>query len=369
MTEPSKINPSKIKPLPPSISYESLVKELTEAHSAVGELRGLLSTLPDPRILIAPFRKREAVASSAIEGTRATIEEVLEYEATEESKKTPEEEERTRKIQDIREIRNYELAMEVALEQLKTRPIGENVLKKTHSRLLHSVCGENKNRGNFRTEQVRVGEYVPPVHTEIPSLMSNWEKYLNSKDIEEDPLVRIGVAHYQFEAIHPFSDGNGRIGRLIIPLFLCQEDVLQAPVLYVSHFLEKNKVQYQNLLHRIDTHQEWIPWLKFFLVAVKTQAKMTASMAVEILDLYKALKDNVVENIRSQYSIAILDVIFATPILSASEIKSAIKAKSKATTYNLIRKFIERGILREVEIGGKEKIYVCSDLMNIIRRQ
>ncbi len=363
------IIPWKIKELPPKIQYGSLVTELTAAHAAVGELRGLLSTLPDPQLLIAPFRKREAVASSAIEGTRATLEDVLKYEASEESKRSPEEEERTRKIQDIREIRNYEQAMGIALQELKTRTIGENLLKKTHSYLLHSVRGENKNRGNFRKEQVQVGDYIPPVHTEIPSLINNWEKYLNSKDIEKDLLVRIGVAHYQFEAIHPFLDGNGRIGRLIIPLFLCQEKMLQAPVLYISHFLEKNKIQYQSLLHNIDTDEEWIPWLKFFLIAVKEQAKMTASMAIEILNLYEELKGKTTENIRSQHSITVLDVIFKSPILSAMEIKVAIKAKSKATTYNLIKKFVGQGILSEVYMQGKEKIYICDSLMKIIRRQ
>jgi Fic family protein len=262
MQDSPELTPAKIAELPPpKLNYALLLPELTAAHAAVGKLGGLLSALPNPDILIAPFRKREAVASSAIEGTRATLEEVLEFEALEESKVEMEDEIKRRKIDDITEIVNYENAVNIALEELKTRPIGENLLKRTHDILLLSGRGANKDRGNFRRTQVRVGDYIPPLHTEVLGLIANWEKYLNS-DQESDPLIRIGVAHYQFEAIHPFLDGNGRIGRLIVPLFLCQVEMLQAPVLYISHHLEQHKREYQTLLHRVDTNQEWIPWLK-----------------------------------------------------------------------------------------------------------
>jgi Fic family protein len=367
MTEPKEIKPTKVKVLPPKINYQALMRELTEAHAAVGELRGLLRNLPNPDILIAPFRKREAVASSAIEGTRATIEEVLKYEAEGGPKEPTEEDRKDSKIEDIKEIRNYEVSMGVALDEMKTRPIGENLIKKTHSYLLNSVRGANKNRGSFRREQVRVGDYIPPVHNEISGLMTNWEKYLNT-EMEGDPLIRIGVAHYQFEAIHPFMDGNGRIGRLIIPLYLCQESILQTPVLYISHYLEKNKVEYQNLLHKVDTDEDWVAWLKFFLVAVKVQAKMTATMATEIQNLYEEMKSKTIQNIKSQHSIAVLDAIFKQPILRAKDIQKAIKAKSKGTTYNLINKFVQENILKEIKSLKRDNIYVFSDLMKIIRQ-
>ncbi len=365
MTELPKIIPAKVATLPPKLNYVDLIVELTAAHAAVGELRGFLDAIPNPNLLIAPFRKREAVASSAIEGTRATLEEVLKYEALDDPKSNPEDKEMTRKIQDIQEVMNYERAMGVALKELRIRPIGETLLKTTHGVLLNSVRGANKDRGNFRREQVRVGDYIAPVYTEIPGLMSNWEKYLNT-DIEHDVLIRIGVAHYQFEAIHPFLDGNGRIGRLIIPLFLCQENKLQTPVLFISHYLEEHKVEYQKLLHGVDTNHEWSAWLKFFLKSVEVQAKGTTEMAKEIQSLYEALKTDVVSGIRSQHAITLLDAIFKDPIVTAANVRLALKAKSKGTTYNLIEKFVQAGILREYP-GGKESIYVFSALLRILR--
>ncbi len=367
MKEPDKIIPSKVKILSPKITYEPLMKELVAAYVAVGELKGFLGALLNPDLLIAPFRKREAIASSAIEGTRATLEEVLKYEALDDSKVGLEKGEATRKTLDIQEIINYENAMGVALKELKIRPIGENLLKNTHQVLLDSVRGEKKNRGNFRKEQVMVGDYVPPVHTDIPGLMSNWEKYLNTKT-ETDVLIRIGVAHYQFEAIHPFSDGNGRIGRLIIPLFLCQEEVLGTPVLYISHYFEEYKVEYQRLLHRVDTDQDWIPWLKFFLTAVEVQAKKTTQMAKDIDNLYKEMKQEVVTKIKSQHTITFLDEIFRRPYITANTIRGVLKAKTKGTTYNLIKKFVDLGILKEYKGSGRiESVYVFSELLRILR--
>lgn len=355
--------PIKLPNLPPEISYISLLNQLTAAHSAVGELRGLLGAIPDPSILIAPFRKREAVASSAIEGTRATLEEVLEFEAVKEQAV----DETAREIQDYREIMNYEMAMREAIRLLKERPIGENLLKQIHAILLRSVRGATKDPGNFRREQVRVGDYIPPVYTDIPNLMNNWEKYLNS-DLEHDALIRIGVAHYQFEAIHPFKDGNGRIGRLIIPLFLCQEEVLETPILYVSHYFEKHKTKYQELLHKVDTHQEWEEWLSFFLAAIESQAKLTASIAREIQELYDGLKVKLVKNIKSQHVIPLLDLIFTRPIISTSHIRKIIDAKSRATSYNIVQRFVEEGVLKKFSTSGRESIYTFPELLKIIRR-
>lgn len=359
-----KLIPAKVSVLPPKFSKEPLIRELTAAYAAVGELRGYLSTLPNPDLLIAPFRKREAVASSAIEGTTATLQDVLEFEAIEEIPNSNSE--LTKKFQDIREVKNYEKAMGVALKETSVRPIGETLLKKTHGVLLNSVRGASKDRGNFRRDLVRVGAYIPPVCSDIPMLMSNWEKYLNS-DIEFDTLIRIGVAHYQFEAIHPFLDGNGRIGRLIIPLFLCHAGALQAPVLYISHYLEQHKVEYQRLLHKVDTDQEWIPWLKFFLVAIESQANQTTQMAKDIQNLYEKLKKELSENIRSQHTIAILDAIFTQPYFVAKSIQGAISAKSRGTTYNILQKFVRQGVLKEIKnFEGRESLYVFSDLMRIL---
>lgn len=356
-----KVKPTKLKLLPPKFDATLLMKELVAAHAAIGELKGFLNAIPNPKLLIAPFRKKEAVASSAIEGTKATFQEVMEFEAN-----TPNAaDEHTQKIDDIREVINYELAMNIALDELAKRPIGENLLKVTHGVLLNSVRGTNKNRGNFRREQVSVGEYIPPVHTSISELIDNWERYLNgSKDV--DPLLRIGIAHYQFEAIHPFMDGNGRIGRLIIPLFLCQENVLQTPVLFASRFFEEHKVEYQKLLHGVDINEDWVPWLRFFLIAMESQAKSTTLMARDIVNLYDQQKKIVVSKIKSRHAIEILDLLFRQPITNAASIRVAIQAASKATTYNLVDRFAEEGIIN-VYGAGREKVYMLSSLMKVLR--
>lgn len=371
MANQQESKPMKVRKLPPKISRGDFVDELAAAHAAVGELRGLITALPNPDILIAPFRKREAVASSAIEGTRATLEDVLKVEASDRAEPAKNEgaaevAHAEQRFQDVTEIMNYERAMELALRELKTRPIGENLLKKTHAVLLRSVRGADKDPGNFRRKQVRVGDYIPPVHVEVPQLIKNWEEYLNT-DIEKDPLVRIAVAHYQFEAIHPFSDGNGRIGRLIIPLFLCETGVLPTPVLYMSHYFEQFKTEYWHLLHRVDTDQEWLPWIRFFLVATSVQAKMTAELAGQIQKLYEKIKTEELPKIRSRHAITVLDLLFKQPIISANNVRDAIHANSKNTPYNLLDKFVKAEILRPVVFYGREKFYRFDALLKIVR--
>jgi Fic family protein len=357
--------PAVIPELPPKgIDRLVFIKELIAAHAAIGELRGYLGTLQNPDLLIAPFRKREAVASSAIEGTRATLDEVMEYEAADGEREAESEE--SIKERDIREIRNYEAAMSVAMNELRYRPIGETLLSKTHARLLRSVRGSTKTPGEFRKGPVAVGDFLPPAHPQIPRLMSNWERYLNSA-IEADTLIRIAVAHYQFEAIHPFLDGNGRIGRLIIPLFLCQKEVLSTPVLYISDYLEKYKVEYQRRLHEVDTHQRWNEWIKFFLIAVEAQTRVTIAKAKEIQGLYERLKKDVVGSVKSRHGMAVLDLLFRQPVISAFHVRSAIKAKSTATAYNLINSFVEAGVLKPLFTYGKEKYYEFKELRDLIR--
>ncbi len=345
------------------------MQSLTLAHAAVGELRGVLTVVKSTEMLIAPFRKREAVSSSAIEGTRATLEEVMGYEALEnksDEKSVPGTPEQERKIDDILEIINYERALNKATKMLNERPVGEVLLKSAHGELLKNGRGEDKDPGNFRRVPVRVGDYIPPVFGDIPDLMNNWTKYLNDSKMEPDALVRIGVAHYQFEAIHPFKDGNGRIGRLAIPLFLCQEGILDAPVLYISDYLEENKKEYLHLLHKVDTDQAWEEWLNFFLKAVEQQAKITAAKARSVMGLYERLKKEKVPSIKSRYAISVLDLLFEQPVVSATNIKVAIRARSNHTPYYLIEKFKSVGILTAGHTTGREKLYVFRELFNIV---
>jgi len=344
--------------LPPKIDYSQLIKEIGDANRAIGELKGLLARLPNPSLLTTPLLTKEAVASSKIEGTQATIEEVFIYEA--EGKNT----ERDSREQDIREIINYRIAIQDALELIKKRPVGENFIKQLHSTLLNSVRGENKDRGNFRRIPVFIGKpgakmedaiYIPPNANELPNLLSNWERYVNSEN-EPDPIVQIAIAHYQLEAIHPFLDGNGRIGRLLIPIMLYYRNLLTHPILYVSEFFENNREEYYYNLRQVDEKEDWISWIRYFLNSITVQSLDTQKKVLNMYALYSDVKEKLV-SFNSQYAVPLLDIIFAQPIVSVSFIKEKLPANSKQTIYNLLEKFENEKILEEITVKETRLMY------------
>ncbi|MFA6349757.1 MAG: Fic family protein [Candidatus Omnitrophota bacterium] len=355
--------------LPPKIDFSSLIKEIGQAHDALGKLNGSLLNIPNPDLLTTPLLTKEAVLSSRIEGTQATLKDVFEYEAEAKSSEKSVEE------RDVREILNYRRAMDAAIEELAKKPIGENLLKKTHNILLDSVRGTHKDRGNFRKAQVYIGPhnsksiedatYVPPNPAEILPLLGNWEMYINS-DKEEDLLVQIGVAHYQFEAIHPFMDGNGRIGRLLIPLFLYQRNLLSHPLLYISEYFEKDRNKYYSLLNGVSKDGAWENWLKFFLNGVTEQSLRAQTTVLKILVLYNKLKVEITQA-NAVHAVSLLDVIFASPIVSFTSIKKRIRARSYQTIYNLLAKFVKLGILSEIPERKRNRIYVFKQLLDILK--
>jgi len=355
--------------LPPKINYSSLIKVLGRAHRFIGSLSGLLVRVHNLDLFTTPLLTKEAVLSSRIEGTQATLEDVFRYEAEEKISQKDEKE------KDIREIVNYRQAIHTAIEELKNRPLGENLIKKVHHVLLNSVRGSNRDRGNLRRIQVFVGPpgatieeatYVSPPCAELSSLLSNWETYINSEE-EDDPLVQIGVAHYQFEAIHPFMDGNGRIGRLLIPLFLYQKNIIQYPLLYVSEYFEEEKDLYYDLLHGVDEHGNWEEWLRFFVNALGIQAAKIQLAVIRMFQLYEQLKEKIT-SINSIYAIKLLDMIFTTPIVSFPTIRKRLGAKSNQTIYNLLDKFKTIGILDESADRKRGKIYSFTELIEILRK-
>ena len=317
-------------------------------------------------MLSAPLLTKEAVLSSRIEGTQATIAQVLEYDAKEDKPQTTTEE------VGYKEVINYRVAVEFAKKYLVNKPIGENLIKETHRILMNSVRGASKNPGNFRRTQVAIGTYgkpaekatyFPPLHTEIQTLMSNWENYMHS-DKEKDQLVKIGVGHYQFEAIHPFMDGNGRIGRLLIPLFLCQYDILPYPVIYISEYFDEHRQEYYNLLNNVSKKGDLESWLRFFLTAIIDTSNRTLQTINEIDELYNSMKESIT-GVNSIYAINLLDAIFESPVVSFVTLKDRVNAKSPQTIYNLLRKFVKAGILREGS-GQRNKIYIFDQLLKIL---
>ncbi len=363
----SKIEPFVPPLLPPKIDYLPLFSIIGDAREELGNLSGsLIHPVINPQLLITPLLTKEAVVSSSIEGTIATIEDVYKYDV----ENTLVEDKEIRL--DAQEIVNYRLALNESLEELEKRAIGENLLKKAHSILLDSVRGSRKNRGHFRRDIVHIGKpgskienasFIPAPPEMIPELMKNWEKYINSRD-EKDPLIQIAVAHYQFEAIHPFLDGNGRIGRLVIPLFLCDRDLLRYPILYLSKYFNEHRDQYINSLRSVDDG-DWNQWITFFLSALKAQAIETKNSVLEIVKLYNELKEKVAK-IGSRYSTSMLDQVFIWPIVNFSILKDRVGA-SHQTIYNLIDKFEEEGILHQVSDQKRNRTYIFRQLINLLR--
>lgn len=363
------IVPSIPELLPPRIDYSKIFKELGRANKAVGELQGALTNIPNKFLLTDPLLTKEAVSSSKIEGTQATIEEVYKYEA---SKKQFE---RVDKEQDIVEVLNYRKALRFSIDKIEKdrQPIAENFIKEIHSILLDSARGEKKDRGNLRKVQVFVGRrgasmdaasYIPPPPTELSGLLSNWEKYVNT-NVDEDPLVIAAVSHYQFEAIHPFMDGNGRIGRILIPIILFQRKYLNYPFLYLSEYFEHRRDIYIYQLQKMDKDKIWEDWINFFLRSVAIQALGSCNKALNMLLLYTEKKE-AIGGFNSKYAMQLLDIIFSNPIVSFNTLKKLMDAKSSQTIYNLLDKFVKAGILIESGKGKRNKIYAFRELLEIV---
>ena len=354
--------------LPIKIDYEPLIGHITKAHRAIAGLDALLSALPNPSLLGRTLQTKEAVLSSQIEGTQATLDEVLAFEAVNDKNESE------TKKQDINEIINYRKALDLGIKSLDILPLSENLIKKLHATLLKSGRGQNKAPGEFRKIQVFIGmpgadiseaTYIPPTPNEVIPLFSNLEKYLNLND-EKDNLVQIAIAHYQFEAIHPFLDGNGRVGRLIISLFLYEKKLLAHPFLYLSEFFEEHRQTYYELLRNVSEKQDWENWIKFFLNALTIQAQKAEETGKSILQLHQELKNEIL-TLNSQYAPYLLDAIFVRPIFSTSSIHKYVKIKNTQTLYTLIGKFINLGILKEADSKQKRnKVYRFEKLIEIL---
>ena len=360
----------KLPHLPAKIDYDQLIGKITEAHRATAVLDSLLGALPNPALLGRTMQTKEAVESSKIEGTQASLEEVLQYEAL------AEKQDDTTKQKDINEVINYRQALDLGIKSLESLPISENLVKKLHATLLKSGRGANKAPGEFRKIQVYIGRaganiteasYIPPTANEIISLFSNLEKYLNS-DEEKDKLVQIAVAHYQFEAIHPFLDGNGRVGRLIISLFLFEKKLLSHPFLYLSEFFEEHRQDYYELLRGVTEKQDWTSWIKFFLSALATQAHKAENSGKEILKLHATYKEKIT-TVNSVYAISLLDAIFIRPIFTTASLRKYVKIKNTQTLFSLIAKFVAAGILEEATPEKKRnKVYIFTELIKLLNK-
>lgn len=352
----------------PAIDWERLVPLIGPANRALAQFNGVLYGVPNPDVLLSPLTMQEAVLSSRIEGTQATLGEVLEFEAGEE----PEQE--ARRI-DIHEILNYRGALLRAEDALRARPFNLNLLLELHSILLDSVRGRDKARGRFRTIQNWIGtagcampdaDFVPPDPGLVPSLLDNWEKYYHSES--PDILVQLAIVHAQFEIIHPFLDGNGRLGRILIPLFLFERQMLSRPVFYLSEYIEQHKDEYILHLRELGRSEDsWNHWIEFFLRAVVAQAEQNTSRARAVLVLYERLKSQVISLTRSQFAVPLLDFLFGRPIFSTTRATNHPGLPSKQMTLKMLNRLREANIIRSVREGSgrRAQIFAFTELLNL----
>jgi Fic family protein len=352
----------------PNIDWEGLMPLIGRANRALALYEGILLNSPNPEILLSPMTTQEAVLSSRIEGTQATLGEVLKFEAGDE----PQQES---KRQDIHEIINYRRALRRAEESLQTRPFNLNLLLELHSVLLDSVRGLNKGRGQFRREQNWIGvsgskleeaQFVPPAPETIPGLLDNWEKYYHLE--RPDPLVQLSVLHAQFEVIHPFLDGNGRLGRLIVPLYLYEKKLLSRPMFYLSSYLEANREMYVARLRALGRDEDaWTKWIEFFLVALTEQAVENSSKTRQVLDLYEKLKGRIIGLTHSQFAVPLLDRMFERPVFQISHIDSHPSMPSRPMLNGMVNKLKTDGILEVVREGGgrRPQVLVLAELVNL----
>ena len=354
-------------PLPPLLEYTpALVRLLSVADAALSELSGIGRILPNPHLLIAPYVRREAVLSSRIEGTRTSLSDLLADEAGQ----SPQTE-----TDDVREVRNYVSALDHGIARLSQLPLSLRLVRELHRILMSGVRGERATPGEFRRSQNWIGPhgstpanapYVPPPPREMLEALGNWEHFLHQRD-ELPDLIQCALMHEHFEAIHPFLDGNGRVGRLMITLFLIERGRLSQPLLYLSEFIERNRDDYYRGLMRIRTHGDWNGWLHYFLAGVEWSALRAARQARQLLSLRESMRSRVASQPRA---LALVDPLFENPYLDANRVRrqlgvsdpTARKALSALQQAGLVeetsgrswgRQYLARGVLAAIEDPGE----------------
>jgi len=347
------------------LDYQRLFALVGDANAELARYDGLLQGIVNPSVMLSPLTNEEAVLSSKIEGTQATIDEVLEQEAG--MMKEGE------KAHDIQEIINYREALRSAHHYLNDHPITLSFVRELHKILLNSVRGQDKTPGEFRKDQNWIGNYgcsmaqasfVPPNPFQLQDHLQTWQHYIASND--SDILLQTAVVHAQFELLHPFNDGNGRIGRILIPLFLFQKKKLSQPMFYLSSYLEANRDEYYVRLQNISRQDDWNGWIAFFLQAITEQARGNNAKIKAIMVLYDTMKGQIHEITHSQYTVHLLDAIFDRPIFETTDLVKRTGIH-KPTAMGLLRQLKGKNILKELRPGsGRRAAILCfPELLNI----
>ena len=352
-------------PLPPIVEFDSkTVTKLSEADLALGQLSGTGRMLPNPHLLIGPFLRREAVLSSRIEGTVTGLEQLLLFEVTPSART---------QTADVQEVVNYVTAMQYGLERLNELPISLRLLRELHARLLSGVRGEDKRPGKFRDHPNFIGQrgqdiedarFVPPPVFEMNQALNDFELFLHS-NTELPFLVQLALIHYQFEAIHPFGDGNGRIGRLLLALLLCERGYLPQPLLYLSAFFERNRDSYMDHLLSVSQRGAWVEWIEFFLEGVAEQSRDAVTRSQLLLNLQQEYRERFQTARGSALTLQLVDALFEAPVITIPRARDFL-----GVTYRSAQLHIERlegqGILTETSGSPRNRIYIALDIMAVI---
>lgn len=351
-------------PPPPELDYSAdLVILLSEADAALSELSGLGRYLPNPDLLIAPYVKREAVASSRIEGTQADLSDLLLDEV--EPKHTP-------PGSDVYEIRNYIAAMNLGIRKLNELPLAGRLIREMHAVLMQGVRGDRLTPGEFRRSQNWIGPpgstlttatYVPPPPDRMDECLKHWERFVNARGAMPE-LVQCAIVHEHFEAIHPFLDGNGRIGRLLITLYLMERGRLSKPLLYLSSYIERHKADYYELLQRIRTDGDWGAWVRYFLIAVRVTSHDATVQSRALL----ALRDEYRAKLATEHRAhALLDELFVNPYTTVARAAKQLGV-TKPTAHKTIDRLVHVGMLREATGREWGRTWLAKPILDAVNR-
>lgn len=353
-------------PLPPEIPWTvDLVALLSDADLALGELAGLGRLLSNPNLLIHPFVRREAVLSSRIEGTQASLSELYIYEAGQIAL--------FEETADVHEVFNYVRALEYGLVRLRGLPISLRLIREIHARLLEGVRGERMTPGEFRRSQNWIGPsgcalkdaiFVPPPVKEMHEALDAFEKFLH-QSLSLPPLVRLGLIHYQFEAIHPFLDGNGRIGRLLVALLLCAWGLLPQPLLYLSAYFEAHRQTYYDLLLAVSQKGAWKEWLDFFLRGVKEQARDAVSRAGRVQILREKYRERLQTERAAARLLQVVDFLFAEPVFTVKQLSNGLGIDFSAA-QRYVNHLEGEGFVEEITGQARNRIYRASEILKVI---
>ncbi len=349
---------------PSEIAFDTgLVAALSRADRALGELSGVGKRLRNPAMLIRPYLRREAVLSSRIEGTQSSLSDLLLFEAD-----VP-----TDRPDDTREVFNYVSALEWGVSQLPKLPLSLRFVRGLHQRLLAGVRGEDQTPGEFRRTQNWIGpkgtpieraNFVPPPPEALPRLLDGWEKYVHGED-ELPPLIKCALIHYQFETVHPFSDGNGRVGRLLMPLFLISRECLSQPLLYLSAYFERKRAEYYDALSEGRRSGDLRPWLDLFLKAVATQSIDASLRADQLTRLEKEFRDRL--STRSIVAQRLIDHLFVNMYVVATRVAEKQKV-TYAAAQSAIDALVRARILKEMTGRTYRKVYAAPEILKILDR-